>query len=75
MWGNILWLVLCGICFIKLEGPFFTNSSTLQRIGALMWDAGFQSALRDEKKKKSGKKNQILFYFCLLLLDGSQISA
>lgn len=62
MWGNILWLVLCGICFIKLEGPFFTNSSTLQRIGALMWDAGFQSALRDEKKKIRQKKSNLILF-------------
>jgi hypothetical protein len=51
MWRNILWLVLWRICFINLKGPFITNSSTLQQIGALMEDAGFQSSLQ-------GKKNQ-----------------
>lgn len=71
MWRNILWLVLWRICFINLKGPFITNSSTLQQIAALMLNAGFQSG---PQVKKWRKKIQMLFCFCLLDLDDSQIS-
>lgn len=68
MWRNILWLVLWRICFIKLKGPFITNSSTLQQIGALMQDAGFQSAFQVLKKKVRKKFQSYFLSACFYLM-------